>query len=211
MATINAKIDMVKLRRDVEREIKRFAKQGVQDLSPQERQYIGEDMIDLMKDFISKGISPIQGWGRFPAYKGTEREAQVRAGQRRAKKGASKQLKRALRLQRASAVAQKKTRYPYNVMGKFPNKRERPVNLFLSGDFMDDLVARATSVGLTIGFWAKKSVDKEKGHRTGANGQRLRPIIPNDSETFTRPIYQRLLQSLKVRLLRSLESTAKKT
>lgn len=199
-------IDLNKLKRDVNRQLQKFAKQGVQGLTDQDKKFIGDDMVDLMKDFIAKGISPIEGRGRFPAYKGTEAEARLRSTLR---KGQSKQVKKLYRRQKAQAKSIKERSYPYNVMRQYPQKRERPVNLWLSGDQMDDLEARSTSTGLSIGYWKAKSVLKEKGHREGANGQRLRPTIPQGNETFTRPIYQRLLQSLQRRLLRRLEAVAK--
>lgn len=83
--------------------------------------------------------------------------------------------------------------YPYSVASKYPSKKDRPVNLFLSGDFMNSLdmrIKRESGSGYfpNIGFYDSLSKDKERGHRDGANGQPERPIIPEGSETFSQTI-----------------------
>ncbi len=67
-----------------------------------------EEVLEEMRDMIVKGISPIRGRGRFPAY--------LHAG--------------------------KKGKYPANQKNKYPTKRQRPVNLLLSGDFLRALTYR---------------------------------------------------------------------
>lgn len=70
---------------------------------------IGSKVVKAMKkQFIAKGISPVAGIARFPAY----------AAQRK---------------------ASPPLRYPDSVQGDFPGKRRRPINLFLSGDFLKKL------------------------------------------------------------------------
>ncbi len=186
---------MDKLRRDIQREMKKYDVTGLPD---QEKQFIGEDMIDLMKDQIAAGISPIYGKGRFPGYKWADRKtralkAATTAG--RSDKAKGKRL-------RALANQQVSSKYPYNMMRKFPGKKVRPVNLNLSGNFLDHLRARATKSGVEIGFYTKKYELYEQGHREGANTQPKRPIIPVDNETFSRNVYQRLVDSLRKRLLK---------
>lgn len=84
---------------------------------------------------------------------------------------------------------------------KYPGKlkKKRPVNLHLSGDFLKNLKALAR-VGLaprmTIGFFDKKSILKEKGHRERANGQPSRPIIPTRKEEFARFLRRKFLDSV---------------
>jgi hypothetical protein len=75
--------------------------------------------------------------------------------------------------------------------GKFPAKRRRPVNLYLSGKFLKSLkfkIKQGKKPRITIGFFNKKSKLKEKGHRDQTGGQMKRPIIPEREESFTRPI-----------------------
>lgn len=124
---------------------------------------LGDDFIEDMKSDIAKGISPIQGRGRFPGYKNPEN-------------------------------------YPDQVRNRYANKRRRPVNLKLSGDFLKSLKSIVKSIGarnaLFIGFNDRKSKLKEEGHRDGANGQLKRPIIPEGSETFTPKLVKRFRDAL---------------
>jgi hypothetical protein len=76
--------------------------------------------------------------------------------------------------------------------GGFPGKGLRPVNLKLTGDFLRNLKFRVESRDGTtttrVGFFDAASVDKELGHRTGANNQAKRPIIPTVQEKFNAAI-----------------------
>lgn len=125
---------------------------------------IGESFRDQMLQRISRGVSPINGKGRFPAYKNPEN-------------------------------------YPDRVRDRFPSKRRRPVNLRLSGEFLKNLDVRVRVTGsrtteLKIGFFDKESIDKERGHRNGANGQPKRPIIPQGNETFVKEMTDNLLEEV---------------
>lgn len=116
-------------------------------------------IVNLMKDRIAKGLSPIEGRNRFPAYKDTKK-------------------------------------YPGKVKKLYPNKRNRPVNLYLSGDFLKQLrVISASATGrIVIGFTSKYGRTLEQGHREGANGQRERPIIPEGSEELAKSIRLAILK-----------------
>jgi len=126
---------------------------------------IGINVVNEMTILAKKGISPIGRGARFPAYKAT-----------------------------ALAAKERRNRYPFNQRNKFPSKRARPVNLTLSGDFLNDLTFRVKRVGakisIQIGFFGRKSAIKEKGHREGANGQPRRPIIPSKQEQYSRKVQQ---------------------
>lgn len=78
--------------------------------------------------------------------------------------------------------------YPDKARKDFPAKRRRPVNLFLSGDFLFFLRPFVKGQKIFIGFSDPLSIKKEQGHRDGANGQPKRPIIPQGSETFNKRI-----------------------
>lgn len=97
-------------------------------------------------------------------------------------------------------------RFPsYKNPKKYPGKKKppRPVNLKLTGDFLKSLVAKVKTGKkpvITITFNDNESFDKEQGHREGANGQRIRPIIPQGQENFTdgilaavRQVFRRVL------------------
>lgn len=174
-------IDLRKFRKDLELETKAAANRFAKSVTPAEKQDIGQGVIKEMLEAIKKGISPIEGFGRFPAYKWAGR---ANAALKRAKTKSG----------RRAAKDLKAGKYPYSVQGKYPDKKERPVNLFLSGDFLNALVARSRAFGVEIGFFDDLSAKKESGHRDGVNGQPRRPIIPQGQEQFTSSIYRRILK-----------------
>jgi hypothetical protein len=97
-------------------------------------------------------------------------------------------------------------RFPaYKNPNKYPGNRkpQRPVNLFLTGDFLNDLKSRNTKTTTgyvpVILFETKESQDKELGHRTGWNGQPKRPIIPDQrrNEQFAKVIEVGIIDRLK--------------
>lgn len=131
-------------------------------------QRIGNSVVSQMKTFISRGISPIRGQRRFPAYKPSYQNA--------IKKGYL----------------------------KF-DKRVRPVNLRLSGDFLSDLRATVLAKSIEIGYRSQKSVEKEFGHRVGANSQRKRPTIPTGREQFNATITDLILTQYEKAFEKALE------
>lgn len=81
----------------------------------------------------------------------------------------------------------------YKNPSKYPGTRKRssPVNLELTGDFLKSLRARGKTgkiPRLSIFLQGRESIEKERGHRTGANGQPKRPIIPLEREGFTKSV-----------------------
>jgi hypothetical protein len=159
---------------------------------------VGDQVIIKMKQLITKGISPIENHGRFPEYKAqklAKEAAEVRKG---AKSRAQDFGKKDSQVKGDRAFArtlskQAKKSYPDTVIGKFPSKRRRPVNLELSGKFLD-IGLEAWVRGLKdkfqvdVGFRKKPYIDYERGHREQANGQGFRPIIPQDQERFVKQI-----------------------
>ena len=159
-----------------------------------------------MLSLISKGISPILGWGRFPEYKNVKqlnslkRSARGLRRQLKTGSGSAARIKRALSQNKRNAEKIKRA-YPYSVQKDFPNKRPRPVNLFLSGDFLSNLTYALGRIGkkqvITIGFFDELSKKKESGHRVGVNGQPKRPIIPDSTESFSQIIKLDILKIMK--------------
>ena len=90
----------------------------------------------------------------------------------------------------------------YKNPARYPGKRKpkSPVNLYLSGKFLNDLnhavFRRGKSYVVSIGFTRQSERNKERGHREGANGQPKRPIIPQASrrESFIRSIQSDYLE-----------------
>lgn len=100
----------------------------------------------------------------------------------------------------------------YKHPDKYPGSRKSksPVNLRLSGDFMDSLRSQTVSLGndaygVQITYGAGESV-KERGHRDGANSQPKRPTLPQGKESFAQKIkdaYTKIIQDRISKLAKS--------
>lgn len=128
---------------------------------------IGALTVREMKASIARGMSPLDGYGRFDAYLNPER---------------------------------------------YPGKRKpaRPVNLFLMGDMLGALKFRINqaTLAITVFYATRKAQLKELGHREGANGQPIRPTIPDEGE-FLSPAIRRKVQSLINNIVRQASLTWK--
>lgn len=140
-------------------------------------------IITLMKDMIGKGISPIEGKGKFPAYKVFQKKGR-----------------------------RSRDRYPYSVMGEYPNKKISPVNLKLSGHMLYNLTYRIITKGksllIEIGYLDDEEAQKkEMGHRLGVNKQPKRPTIPlkRKGENFAAKIQVYILREFRTRIRNTLK------
>lgn len=177
------KLDLSQFQRDIEAESRKKAQEQIKKLSQRELMTIGNSAIEEMKKAIAKGLSPIKGAGRFPAYLWAGKKSLAR------KSGAKK---------RKELNREFQNKYPYSVKNKFPDKKERPVNLKLSGEFLKNLKSMVEGRDLFIGFeegstWA----DYESGHREGVHEQPKRPIIPQEDEQFSDSILRRLVKTVQ--------------
>lgn len=93
------------------------------DLERRTLEEIGVEVVKEVKVFISQGISPVKSVKRFEGY----------AAQRLKGSKPDSQL------------------YPRSVQKKFPSKAVRPVNLYLSGEFLKTLEHRVVNGKLDIG------------------------------------------------------------
>lgn len=181
-------------------------------------QDIGFTIVGEMLDLVSKGISPIAGKGRFPAYKWAAFRNDLKKEKSSIAKALKKNKKSLVRLGRKNerqlllAAKENKRKAIAGVNGKYPftaqaiklGKKPRPVNLLLTGEFLFHLEAVVTGVagkhGLEIGFFDSRQAAKEDGHREGVNGQPERPIIPLAREDFvasiTNAIYRKIEEAL---------------
>lgn len=84
-----------------------------------------------------------------------------------------------------------KGRFPaYKNKDKYPGKRKlpRPVNLYLSGDFLDSLSSKNLKRSVSFFYKGRENQLKETGHAEGHNGQPKRPTIPEKGERFAKII-----------------------
>lgn len=216
-----ARLNTNKLKADLARAIKSIGIDSIEEgLTAGDKIAIGDELISAMKDQIAKGISPIQGFGRFPAYKWVARGNRV-SSKATAIKGNSIRARSTRAQYRALAKETKRQGYPYTVRKRFPSKRERPVNLYLSGSMMNNLTVRpARQGGLTgglrrrvlyYGYFDRLSALKEEGHRVGVNGQPPRPTIPVGNEQLNRTVYNRLIVAISRRIRAGIQRSLHKS
>lgn len=178
-----SKVNANKLRYDIEKEIKRLFKTEIEgQIKQQDLLKVGVAACNRMLELIARGISPIEGKGRFAEYKWA---------------GNLKAIKKQLGAKNSKKIAKaiKSSKYPYSAMKKYPNKKVRPVNLQLSGEFLNDLQPRVQGKELTIGYHGKSAL-KESGHREGVNGQPSRPTIPIRNEKLNASVFKTILITL---------------
>lgn len=205
---IKGQLDIQALKASLNRELRRYKKEGIEQMTAAERRIVGQAGLAAMLDYISKGISPIEGMGRFPGYKWVDRiNAQLKAVSRSKSKRLVTRAKK--RFARANLKALQKTKYPYSAMRRYPDKKVRPVNLFLSGKFLRHVQLRFPNKGVSIGIYEQPYVKYEQGHREGVNTQPERPIIPQGTETFSRNIMNKIIDALRKTVIARLEKVAK--
>lgn len=184
---------------------------------------VGFTVRTRMLQLISRGISPILGYGRFPEYKAVTRGKIAKRGIRflnreikntrtrlklgqvtSSKSGVGRLRAQQDRLRILKKAAQGKTQkgYPYNTKEyRQGSKRPRPVNLWLTGDFLRaltfELKKLGSKMGIEIGWWEAKQAIKEKGHREGANGQPKRPTLPRGRESWNETIRLDIMRLLR--------------
>lgn len=94
-----------------------------------------------------------------------------------------------------------KGKYPDSVRYKYPSKRQRPVNLSLSGDFLRALRHRIYAAkfgfGIEVGYFDPEEAKKEEGHASGWNGQPKRPTIPAKGEEIAVRIQRLVIARFK--------------
>lgn len=144
--------------------VKEFPKKAISDKVKRD---CAKTTIEMMKEFIARGSSPIGNRGRFPAYK---------ASRERNRKGYpfnTPQFKRGSKAIR-----------PVNL---------RLTGAFLASLRLVSLTAN----GFYVGFTDAKSKLKERGHREGAGGQPERPIIPSGNEQFNATIRNEIIRKMR--------------
>jgi len=114
-------------------------------------------------------------------------------------------------VQRGYSPVSGQGRFPaYKNPKKYPGNKKppTPVNLTLSGKFLNDLTAFSPSFSVTsnrhsirIGFQSEYGKKLESGHTDPNTGQPHRQVIPNSGETFNakllkfaKDLYNRLLK-----------------
>lgn len=139
---------------------------------------IGQTVVDGAKELIASGQSPVRGYGRFEEYKAAGNSKRIKAWA----KGSSKENAKAIRAQ-AKAVLE--SGYPYNVMKKYPDKKVRPVNLYLSGEMLAyyDYVVQDSSIFVGV-QGDSHAVEIAGYHNDGTEKMAQRKLVPGDGEEW---------------------------
>jgi hypothetical protein len=204
---------MAKKIEDITNDLTQYINKIENSITKTDAAFVALSVKQRMLGLIAKGISPILGAGRFPEYKALsalnsqKRKTRVlRNTLRNGTKRNKAQLRRAISSSKRKE-SQLRKGYPFSVQDKYPNKKPRPVNLFLSGDFLSNLDWRikqnAKNILVEIGFYDKPSKQKESGHRDGVNGQPKRPIIPQGAESFNRIVTAEIMKIVKAAVARA--------
>lgn len=203
----NAATRARKLKADLSKAVRDASREELKKrLTPAALKRIGDRVIARMLQQISKGISPVAGFGRFPEYKsrtnarGLRQQAMALS---KAAKSATGNVKKQIRARqktlRGLASQAQRRGYPDSLGPKVlaqTGKKARPVNLKLYGDFLENLEARVRDRIVEIGYFKQSEAIKELGHREGANGQAIRPTIPIGNEKFNAAIDAEILKAI---------------
>lgn len=165
----------------------------IEDINtPRYQKLVGNHVVEEMKSFIDKGISPVKGEGKFEAYSGVKdissSKTKIRALNQKAKKAffnkSKQKIGRQISAQRGVATRARNNKYPFNVQGEFPDKKASPVNLNLSGNMLKALVFKISGNVLSVGVFDSKEKQKASDHQSGDSKKKLpkRRFIPIPSE-----------------------------
>lgn len=156
--------------------------------STRNQSLIGNYLVNEMKYFIEKGISPVKGEGKFEAYSGVKDKSQSQKKSRQLKKVAKSivsqkakdKIQRRISAHKGVQTRASRYKYPYNVQKQYPDKRASPVNLHLSGDMLKALTFKLFGNIIRIGVFEPKMVERGLQHQYGNEKKSLprRRFVP---------------------------------
>lgn len=179
---------------------------------------IGDIAVSVIKDFVSKGINPLNVGGKFPKYSDNYKnviKSQIAFRKNRGNKTfgipfftevSSLKTKKARKVEIAG-LSQYALKVREQDKQKFKDKRISPVNLKLSGKFLEEFESRpkktATGISIILGFFKSYGKKLETFHRNATNA---RPIIPINTEPLSakvrKTILDRILPIIRNRMIR---------
>lgn len=95
-------------------------------------------------------------------------------------------------------------------------KKQRPVNLYVTGEFMRSLSYRVQQTrdhgkAVIVGYFVEPSISKELGHATGANGQLIRGTIPTSGAEFAVTIQRGIIKRVNEAIRRFISPYSRTT
>lgn len=171
MPTVNVKVNF---------EIAKYLDKFVSD---RDKSRIGETVVKMSLESISKGISPVRGIGKFEPYKGANKSKAISDAAKEATavakgRGDKKQAQK-VRADKAEMISRI---YPWSAMEEYPNKKATPVNLELSGDMLrrfDFRIKQGNSIDVGILSASREIYTRARAHNDGEGKMPFRPFIPD--------------------------------
>lgn len=135
-------------------------------------------ILNNIRKHVSIGNSPVEGYGRYKGYsKSYKEQINGKASYRTITKNG---IQKVIRITPQLASDKK----------KFINKKERPVNLYLSGKMMNSMRSYALPNGFYISFstvYARELANLHS-HNSFEKAKVKRKLIPNEYERFKKAI-----------------------
>lgn len=201
MAKIKVKISL--------KNLKGFTKKEIASRKFQNK--LGDRVLDMVKDSIAIGKSPVKGQGRYVAYHAARVHGSALNILKKDKRAAGFHKRDGIRdeIDREVGrikVAQAKL-YPNSVKDKYPSKKNRPINLWLSGDLMNALKWRRSLGGVTIGLIraSRKLKAIFRSHNEGIRNPR-RAILPTGQKQQFTALIKRSIKNLYLARIRQMIS-----
>jgi len=177
--------------------LKNLTKKKIVSKSFQKR--LGRETVDAVKKSIAIGKSPVQGEGRFVGYKADRAGASFRENITKTKgdDAGSRGIRATLRRE-AKRTRDRSKFYPNSVKKEHPGKRNRPVNLKLSGKLIKAIKWKPSTGGVIVGLISASRNIKNifEAHNEGTNIAKKVPrraLLPTgQGEQFTSIIRRRI-------------------
>ena len=119
---------------------------GLKKIKKLDHGRVASSTVDEMKRFIAAGESPVKGIGRFTPYKASRVSSEIKTFAKTVRSDQGNYYRKI-----AKVALSKYNFYPNSVRNKYPSKTITPVNLYLSGEFLNSLTHRALKAGSEIG------------------------------------------------------------
>ena len=153
-------------------------KKAFRKISTQTTVYIANDTKEQVLSFIKKGISPVEGFGRYEKYSDSYKD-QIQG------KVSFRTFKNPKRVVALEPLQADKI--------KFAGKKIRPVNLKLSGKLHKSLESKVSKSGVRIVFKNKVA----KYHNNGTDKMPRRAMLPKKGEELSRRIQKKMQKKIE--------------
>lgn len=185
-----------KVRLDLKGALGKIAKERIFDAKTEIQ--LGATTVSMMLDFISKGQSPVKGYGRYVGYAADRKASSAKVG---ANQFTSPKVARKI----ANSIRGSSKYYPNSVLTKFPGKKRRPVNLSLNGKFLSTIKHQRlrSAQGVEVGHINPDQFQKDlfATHNMGEHPHvPQRKYLPSPGEEFVISIMRKIREIISLRI-----------